>query len=157
MFECLVALCALEWLLSHVGPLMFLQVASYWEDLVILWAFKRLLSRVGLVPRWVCWEALVTLCALEWLFSCLGPHVPSSGQLIRLISCSIWKSLSIAIATLEWPLLTLRLLLSQFCDLILPGAECWMAKLQLYGSGKKIKRTHFKREIRECVRTVSFL
>ena len=47
--ECLVTLCALEWLL-HGGPLMFFQVASYWEDLVILWAIKRLLSRVGLVP-----------------------------------------------------------------------------------------------------------
>ena len=35
VLECLVTLCALEWLF-HVGPLMFFQVASYWEDLVIL-------------------------------------------------------------------------------------------------------------------------
>ena len=32
----LVTICALEWLLSRVVPFMFFQVASYWEDLVIL-------------------------------------------------------------------------------------------------------------------------
>ena len=38
--EALVTLCALEWLFSHVGSLMFLQVASYWATLVALWSFK---------------------------------------------------------------------------------------------------------------------
>ena len=83
--ECLVTLCALEWLL-HVGPLMFFQVASYWEDLVILWAFKRLLSRVGLVPWWVCWEALVTVFALAWLLSHMGPSCSFKWPGLRL-SC----------------------------------------------------------------------
>ena len=43
----LVTLCALEWLLSRIDSLMFLKMASYWEDPVIHWAFKRLLSHVG--------------------------------------------------------------------------------------------------------------
>ena len=82
----LVTICALEWLLSRVVPLMFFQVASYWEDLVILWAFKRLLSRVGLVPWWVCWEALVTVFALAWLLSHMGPSCSFKWPGLRL-SC----------------------------------------------------------------------
>ena len=72
---------ALEWLLSCVGPLMFLQVASYWEALVALWAFKRLLSFVGplmLLQVASYWEALVVLSHFEhlkgfspvWVLSC---------------------------------------------------------------------------------------
>ena len=82
----LVTICALEWLLSRVVSLIFFQVAIYWEDLVILWAFKRHLSRVGLVPWWVCWEALVTVFALAWLLSHMGPSCSFKWPGLRL-SC----------------------------------------------------------------------
>ena len=61
ILKTLVTLCALEWNLSRVDPLMGFQVT------------------------W-CWEALVTVCALDWLFSrvpCELSHVPSSDQLLR--------------------------------------------------------------------------
>ena len=75
-WKTLVTLCAHEWLFSRVGPLIFLQVASYSEPLVTLWAFERLLSCVGpliLVQRTWSWEALVTLYLLEWHLSSVGP------------------------------------------------------------------------------------
>ena len=85
----------LEWLLSSVDPLMFLQVASYWEALVTHWAFERLphapstWSCKTLMCTWMasllyglvclqvtwCWGALVTHCALEWNLSLVDPLV----------------------------------------------------------------------------------
>ena len=50
---------------------------------------------------------------------------------------------------------TLRFLLSPFCDLILPDAE-WR-NYSYMAVEKKLKENALKREIRECVRTVSFL
>ena len=61
---------ALKWLLSCAGPLMFLQVPSYWEALVALSAFKRLLSFVGplmLLQVASYWEALVVLSHFDHL------------------------------------------------------------------------------------------
>ena len=111
---------ALEWLLFRVGSLTFLKVTSSWETLVTNWTCKSLLFCVGplscsfkdldlekhlshfahLNLSWVdplmgfqvtwCWEALVTLSALEWLLPWWFPHVPSSGQLLR----SSWHTLS---------------------------------------------------------------
>ena len=117
MLKRLVTHCAFELNSSRVDPLMGFQVT------------------------W-CKEALVTLCALEWLFS----HV---GSLMFLQVASYWAALVALWSFKNYPVslifvlslgkATLRFLLSPFCDLILPDAECWMAKLQLYGSGNKIK------------------
>ena len=111
---------ALEWFLFRVGSLTFLKVTSSWETLVTNWTCKSLLFCVGplscslkdldlekhlshfahLNLSWVdplmgfqvtwCWEALVTLSALEWLLPWWFPHVPSSGQRLR----SSWHTLS---------------------------------------------------------------
>ena len=70
----LVTICALEWLLSRVGPFMFLQVASHWEALVILWAKKASLP-CGSGPVLSIWEALDAICAFEWLLSRVGPFM----------------------------------------------------------------------------------
>ena len=100
-WEALVTLYALKWLFSRVGPLIFLQVASYSEPLVTLWAFERLLSCVGpliLLQRTWLWEALVTLCLLEWHLSSvcpiMFPQVASNWEALvalwafkRLFSC----------------------------------------------------------------------
>ena len=69
-WEALVTVCALEWLLSHVSYLMFLQVASYWKALVTLWAVKRLYLCGSFHATWS-WKIFVTLCALKWLHSCV--------------------------------------------------------------------------------------
>ena len=53
------------------------------EKILSYFKQKRLLSHVGLVPWWVCWEALVVICALEWLLSRVGHYVTLSGQLLR--------------------------------------------------------------------------
>ena len=81
MLKRIVTLCLPEWNLSSVGPLMFLQVASYWEALVALLAFKRLVSCVGppCAERCPCH----TYCTLMAFLPCGFPHVPSSCQLLR--------------------------------------------------------------------------
>ena len=98
---------ALEWLLSCVGPLMFLQVPSYWEALVALSAFKRLLSFVGplmLLQVASYWEALVVLSHFEhlkgfspvWVLSLRAFErlLPCMGPLMLLQGTWCWKHLS---------------------------------------------------------------
>ena len=60
--------------ISCMGPLMFLQVACYWEAFIALWAFKRLLSCVGppCAERCPCH----TYCTLMAFLLCGFPHVP---------------------------------------------------------------------------------
>ena len=79
-WEALVTLCALEWLLSCVGPLMFLQVPSYSLSGPILRSSCQIssISKASLLcgssnapSRTWSWKTLVTLCAHEWLLSCV--------------------------------------------------------------------------------------
>ena len=102
-WEALVAVCALEWLLSHVSPLIFLQVGSYWETLVTLWAVKRLLFCVGpfmlLQGTWS-WKTFVTLFALECLFSSVSPSNLMVSHFVHLNGISpVW----VPICSFKWP------------------------------------------------------
>ena len=58
------------WMASHLCGLICLQVTC----IVTLWASKRLqscISPIMLLPGTWSWKTLVTLCALEWLLSCV--------------------------------------------------------------------------------------
>ena len=68
-----------------MGPLMFLQVASCWEAIVTLWAFKRLQSCVSplmlLQGTWS-WRPLSHFVHLN-SFSPVWPHLSSSNLILR--------------------------------------------------------------------------
>ena len=85
--EALVTLYALKWLLSHVGPLIFLQAASYWEALVAFLHLKGFFilcgtshnSITGLILRSSCHTSSIAKVSLL----CWSSHAPSTNLILR--------------------------------------------------------------------------